>query len=355
MGARVPAAWRLRGAPLPAIRRGFCVAIPVGLALISDLELESEQAAGLATAATICGFIAFDAPARVRVRWQLLWAPVVGLSAALGVLSSAHTSTAVLAMAAVACACGFLVAVSLRLAVAGLTVTLALVIAQGVLVSPDDAGAAFAYGLAGGVGQAAMAALAWLVADRERDPGRFGPLVRAGIAKLRGAAHRHSAASRHALRFGAAMAIGVAIYRLAGFTDHGYWVPLTILFVLKPEAHQTTERIAMRAAGTFFGLILATLLAELLTEDLIPVTIILVTSVALSYALLAIQYALFTTAITVYVVLLTDTLGASPFDAAGERGLGTLLGIGVAALAFRTYGDHADRRDEHAPEAGARP
>ena len=197
-----------------------------------------------------------------------------------------------------------------------------------------------------------MAALAWLVADREREPGRFGPLVRAGIAKLRGAAHRHSAASRHALRFGAAMAIGVAIYRLAGFTDHGYWVPLTILFVLKPEAHQTTERIAMRAAGTFFGLILATLLAELLTEDLIPVTIILVTSVALSYALLAIEYALFTTAITVYVVLLTDTLGASPFDAAGERGLGTLLGIVVAALAFRTYGDHAERRDEHARRGG---
>ena len=65
---------------------------------------------------------------------------------------------------------------------------------------------------------------------------------------------------------------------------------------------------------------------------------------ALSYALLAIEYALFTTAITVYVVLLTDTLGASPFDAAGERGLGTVLGIVVAALAFRTYGDHEERR-----------
>ena len=174
-------------------------------------------------------------------------------------LSSAHGSTAVLAMAAVACACGFLVAVSLRLAVAGLTVTPGAGDRPGrPASSPDDAGAALAYGLGGGVGQAAMAALAWLVGDREREPGRCGPLVRAGIAKLRGAAHRHSAASRHALRFGAALAIGVAIYRLAGFADHGYWVPLTILFVLKPEADQTTERIAMRAAGTFFGLILAT-------------------------------------------------------------------------------------------------
>ena len=89
MAARLPAAWRLRGAPLPAIRRGFCVAIPVGLALISDLEIESEQAAGLATAAMICGFIAFDAPARVRARWQLMAAPAVGACAAIGVLSSA--------------------------------------------------------------------------------------------------------------------------------------------------------------------------------------------------------------------------------------------------------------------------
>jgi uncharacterized membrane protein YccC len=65
--------------------------------------------------------------------------------------------------------------------------------------------------------------------------------------------------------------------------------------------------------------------------------------VALAFALLAIEYALFTTAITVYVVLLTDTLGASAFDSAGERGLGTALGIMVAALAFRVFGE-ADRR-----------
>jgi Fusaric acid resistance protein-like len=339
----VPEAWRLRGAPLPAIRRGFCVATPVGLALISDFEIESEQAAALGTSALICGFIAFDAPARVRVRWQLLCAPAIGLVAALGVLSSAYTATAVLAMAAVAGASALAVAVSLRLAIAGLSVTLALVISQGVLVDPGDAGGALAYGIAGGVAQAAMAALTWLFADREREPGDFRAAARAGWAQLRGALHRHSAPLRHAIRFGAALAIGVAIYRLVGFTDHGYWVPLTILFVLKPGLDQTNERILMRAAGTVLGLVIATLLAELLTEDLIPVTIVLVTAAAFAYALLAIEYALFTTAITIYVVLLTDSLGAAPFDAAGERGLGTVLGIVVAGLAFRAFGEHRER------------
>ena len=147
-------------------------------------------------------------------------------------------------------------------------------------------------------------------------------------------------------RFGAALAIGVAIYRVAGFDDHGYWVPLTILFVLKPDAHQTAERIAMRAAGTVIGLLLATVLAEVLWNDVVPTVIVLTVAAALAYALLAIEYALFTTAITVFVVLLTDTLGSSPFDAAGERGLGTVLGILVAGLAFRVFGELEQREEE---------
>ena len=77
--------------------------------------------------------------------------------------------------------------------------------------------------------------------------------------------------------------------------------------------------------------------------------IVLTLSAALAYALLAIEYALFTTAITVFVVLLTDTLGASPLDAAGERALGTALGIVVAALAFRAFGDPRGSRRKRRP------
>jgi Fusaric acid resistance protein-like len=347
----VPEAWRLRGAPWPAIRRGFVVATPVGIALLGDLEAETEVAAGLATAAMICGFIAFDAPARVRVRWQLCCAPLVGAAAALGVLSSATAATAVAAMLLVAGVCGYLVAVSLRLAIAGLTWTLALVISQGLFLDPADAPQALLYGTCGGLAQALMAAIAWVGWDGEREPGRVSDAVRGAIAKLRAAASWRDASLRHALRFGAAMGIGVAIYRLAGFEDHGYWVPLTILFVLKPDPDQTAERIAMRAAGTVAGLLVATALAELLVNDVVVTALVLVTAAALSYALLAIEYALFTTAITVFVVLLTDSLGAGPLDTAGERGLGTLLGIGVVAVAFRALRQIEEEEDERRAEA----
>lgn len=343
----MPAAWGLRGEPLPAIRRGLLVALPIGVALLVELEGDFRAAGALSTAILICGFIAFNAPARVRVRWQLLTAPFIGVCAALGVLSSTTVVLAVAAMAVVAALGGYLVAVSLRMAIAGLSCVLAFLIAQGLFLEAADAWRALLYGIGGGLVQALTALVTWAVTDRGSETAfAFRQAARETLAKLRGAWSMRSASMRHAFRFGAALAIGVAIYRVAGFDNHGYWVPLTILFVLKPDAHQTGERIAMRAAGTVIGLLLATGLAEVLWDAVVPTVVVLTGAAALAYALLAIEYALFTTAITVYVVLLTDTLGSSPLDAAGERGLGTVLGILVAGLAFRVFGGIEEREEE---------
>jgi hypothetical protein len=249
-------------------------------------------------------------------------------------------------MAVVATVCGYLFAVSLRMAIAGLTVTLALLITQGLYLPTADAGEALLIGIGGSLAQAATAALAWLVSDRGREAFDLSSALRDATARLRSNLSLRSPYLRHALRFGAAMAIGVAIYRFADYRDHGYWVPLTILFVLKPDPDQTMERIGMRAVGTVVGLAAATLLAEAFTNDVIPTTIVLTLAAACAYALLAVEYALFTTAITIYVVLLTDTLGSDPFDAAGERALGTAIGIAVAALAFRAFGAIAEAEEE---------
>ena len=344
-GPHLSRTWALRGDPMPAIGRGFLVAVPVAAGLLTELELEDAVAGGIGTAAMICGFIAFDAPARVRVRWQLCCAPLVGIVAALGVLTSQTVATAILGMAVVATLGGYAVAVSLRMAIAGLSVVLAFLIAQGLWLEPHEAWKALAIGTCGGLAQAGWAACVWVGADRGRER-RFelGRAAAEAAAKLRAglALPWRDPASRASLRCG--VGIGVAIYRLVGFHDHGYWVPLTILFVLKPEASQTSERIAMRAAGTAMRARLATALAEVLSDAVIPTTIVLTIAAALAFALLAIEYALFTTAITVYVVLLTDTLGSPAFDSAGERALGTVLGILVAALAFRAFGEaEADR------------
>jgi uncharacterized membrane protein YccC len=66
------------------------------------------------------------------------------------------------------------------------------------------------------------------------------------------------------------------------------------------------------------------------------VALLLAGAAMFAYALLALEYALFTAAITVFVVLLTDSLGERALEAADQRALATALGIAVAAAAIAT-------------------
>lgn len=43
----------------------------------------------------------------------------------------------------------------------------------------------------------------------------------------------NAAARDRAERFGAALVARVAVYRLLGMDQHGFWVPLTVLFVIR--------------------------------------------------------------------------------------------------------------------------
>ena len=100
----------------------------------------------------------------------------------------------------------------------------------------------------------------------------------------------------------------------------------------------------MRAVGTFAGLVLATAIAELIGRGAVVNAAVLTVAAACSFALLAIEYALFTTAITVYIVVLAHALGQGAFEAVDERGIATLIGLAIAALGFVVL------RDRPSPE-----
>ncbi len=332
-----PKRWRFRSPAIPALRRGALNAAPVGILVGVELATDSKLTGAISTGALLVGFVAFEAPGRIRFVWQLLTTPLVAAAAALGVLSTEPEALAVAAMLLIASLGGFCVAISMRLAIAAMTVVLALLIAQGQFIPVGDAPAALLLVGAGGLAQSLVALVAWTLWDRESEP--FDPRegVRASAGIFAANLTLRSPSMRHALRWGAALAIGVLAYRVLDLHDHGFWIPLTTLFVLKPDPDQTVERILMRAAGTAAGLLLATGFAEAFPGEAIPVAIVLSASAALCYAFLAIEYALFTTAITVYVVLLAANLGEPAFQAAGERGLGTVVGILIAALTIISW------------------
>ncbi len=288
----------------------------------------------MATGALFVGFAALDAPARTRAAWQAAVTPLVALAAALGVLTGHSPALAVPTMGLVGAIAGYGFAVSPRLAIAGLTVALSLLISQGLEIPVSHAPEALLFAGLGGVLQVAFSLAVYAAGDRAAEVGenRWDP----------GAARRSlstnlsldSTAARHALRFGTAMAAGVGAYWLLGLHEHGFWIPLTILFVLRPEVGETNQRLIWRAAGTAVGLVIATALSFWLEDDGIALAIALTVATAVAYGTLTVQYAIFTTGITTYAVLLADTLGEPALEAAGQRAYGTAIGIAIAAAAF---------------------
>ncbi len=323
-------------APGPALRRGVVVAIPIAAALTLEFALDWPSKGAIATAAFVCGFTALDAPAGPRAAWQAATAPIVGAAAAIGVLSSQTAPTAPIAMALVGLLAGYCFADTLRLAFAGFGAAVALMIAQGLFLPASDALPALAYGTLGGLIQAGWAFCVWLAGDRAADNDSGWDWARTR-SRLRANLTSESPVARHALRFGVALAFGVALYRALGLQDHGYWIPLTILFVLRPERDETDHRLILRAVGTLLGLAIATGLSLAFDGTQPWIAISLSIAAALTFGLLTIQYALFTAAITAYVVLLTDTLGEAALHADAQRILGTAVGIAIAWIAFRIY------------------
>jgi hypothetical protein len=330
-------------APGPALRRGALVAVPVAFLLAFEFAANWPSRGAIATAALVCGFTALDAPAGPRAIWQAATAPFFGIAAALGVLSSQWAPAAVVAMGLMAAATGYLFADTLRLAFSGFACSVALMLAQGLFLPVHDTLPALLYATLGGVIQAAWAGIVWLFYDRDADDESGWDWARTS-SRLRANFNLRSPVARHAIRYGAALALGVAIYRIAGMKVHGYWIPLTILFVLRPERDETDRRLVLRFVGTCAGLGLATGLAFAFDGAKLPIAIVLSISAALSFGLITVQYALFTAFITTYVVLLSDTLGEARLHAAGQRLLGTVVGIVIAYVAFRVYPGPGERR-----------
>jgi len=259
-------------------------------------------------------------------------------------------------MALVGAVAGYCFAVSLRLSIAGLSVALAMLIAQGLAIGPTHALRALLLASAGGLLQVVFSLLVYAVGDREEKAAASGWSTREALRALAANLTLRSRSARHALRFGAALAAAVAAYWLLGMHEHGFWIPLTVLFVLRPERDETFRRLILRVVGTVGGLVVATALSLWLHADGVALALALTFATALSYGMLTVQYALFTAAITTYAVLLADTLGESALHAAGQRALATAIGIVIAGAAFLLWPNPEEGRGGPVspPQASAR-
>jgi uncharacterized membrane protein YccC len=157
-----------------------------------------------------------------------------------------------------------------------------------------------------------------------------------GLAILRANLSLSSTAFRHGIRFGATLAVATAVYRIFDL-PRGYWVPLTVAFVLRADYGSTISRGIQRYAGTVLGAVLATALAALLDPgDWTLVVLVGVFAVGI-YALVFANYLLFTVSVTALIVFFVAFDGVREWTAVVDRLLDTAIGGALTVAAYLAW------------------
>ncbi len=180
--------------------------------------------------------------------------------------------------------------------------------------------------------------VAWIVAAaRESRTGAPGPAPRPHpLEDLRAELTWRSSAFRHAVRLSVALIVAGVVYRGLPLGS-GYWVPVTVLFVLKPDYGNTMTRGIGRAAGTMAGVVIAAGIVTLFSPAHGTIVILLALLACAAYALFPANYALFSVVLTVLVALLAGFSGGSPASALTDRIIDTAIGTAIALAAFTLW------------------
>jgi uncharacterized membrane protein YccC len=118
--------------------------------------------------------------------------------------------------------------------------------------------------------------------------------------------------------------------------DRGYWIPMTAAIVLRPDFQTTFVRGFGRIAGTLVGAVVATLVLRLVRGHEGPQVAGVIVAAAAAYLTFNPNYALFTVAITSFVVLVLSMRGLPGTTTIATRVLDTIAGGSLAMIGYLT-------------------
>jgi uncharacterized membrane protein YccC len=156
------------------------------------------------------------------------------------------------------------------------------------------------------------------------------------IATLRANLNLRSVAFRHAIRLMICVALGDSLGRVL-HPYRAYWIPMTILLVLKPEFAVTFSRGVLRIFGTLLGLLLATALFHFLPIHTATEIVLIGVFTFLARWIGPANYGIFGVAISALIVLLISITGLAPQDVIAARGINTIVGGAFALIAYAVW------------------
>jgi uncharacterized membrane protein YccC len=156
------------------------------------------------------------------------------------------------------------------------------------------------------------------------------------LATLRANLALSSESCRHAMRLAVTLAVAVALSRTLSLPHH-YWLPLTVMIVLKPDFSATFTRGLSRIVGTLVGAGLVTVaLAELRPGHIELAVLVLVWCVGANLLLFA-NYAIYSVCIASLVVTLLAFAGEPELSTAAARSIYTVIGAALALIAYAVW------------------
>ncbi|HEY9112784.1 MAG TPA: FUSC family protein [Rhodanobacteraceae bacterium] len=154
------------------------------------------------------------------------------------------------------------------------------------------------------------------------------------LATLRANLRLSSPACRHAIRCGVCVAIALALSHVLPLS-RGYWMPMTVAIVLKPDFGATWRYGLLRVAGTLGGLLLTTAVLHFGGVDDFWISLVLMAALCFAFRELAtVHYGIAVVCLTGLVVILLSFYGIPAAESVQARSLDTALG---SALALLTY------------------
>jgi uncharacterized membrane protein YccC len=159
---------------------------------------------------------------------------------------------------------------------------------------------------------------------------------RDAFAVLRANLGLSSIAFRHALRCGVCLALAVASERAMGL-PHGYWIPMTIAIVLKPDFSGTFRVGLLRVAGTLGGLVLTSILLHYAFDGAWEQLALLALLCVGFRMLVGMHYGLGVMLLTGMVVILLAFDGTAPGETMLARGVASVIGSAAALTAYALW------------------
>ena len=156
------------------------------------------------------------------------------------------------------------------------------------------------------------------------------------LATLRANLSFRSGFAQHGIRLATVLGLATLAAHLLPL-QRGYWVALTATLVLRNDFQSTFTRGVARMLGTLAGALVASGVAYLVHPY--PVTLLLLAVLFAfgAFAVFSVNYALFSLAITCYVIFLLAFAGLREHDALVDRVVETLIGGTLALAAYALW------------------